>query len=536
MDLTLRRLRFLYPVALAAVPVLSIAARFAGYYRLDDALEVVAFAAAATACALAVLFLALRRHVPPGAIAAIALTGVVCFYLFPRILAAVALVAPDASARPATGVLALAGAGVTVWLLRRRPALETFSSVMSLMAVLLVGWLGGRIAIHQIRASHAQRHSELAHTLERPIPTTAPARTPRDIYLIILDGYANDEVLHEVFGYDNSRFTDSLRALGFRIPTSVRSNYPFTALSLPSLLNFEYLTPLAEELGPRETDQSLPMYLAENNRAVDFVKRHGYRFAFFPSAWFPPTQQNRHADFEFRAWSGINLRRALMASDFRRKFAKSTLLTLFYPSSLRSDVELFTRSFAGLEHVVRPDRPSFVFAHFLVPHAPYLLDHGCRLVRDAGWIRIGSPEDRAGYIGQIECVNTKTLELVTALRNRPGPPPIILLQGDHGSWARDPFAHPDAPPTQAAARERFGAFGAYYLPDGGESAFPDSVTLVNVLRYVFAYYLGAALPPKPDSLFFSYPDRRPYTFYPVDGQYRASVPPVERRVARRGAL
>ena len=58
-----------------------------------------------------------------------------------------------------------------------------------------------------------------------------------------------------------------------------------------------------------------------------------------------------------------------------------------------------------------------------------------------------------------------------------------------------------AAPTNAW--ERFGAFGAYYLPDGGAAAFGDSVSVVNVLGNVLRHYFRADLPREPDDRYLS---------------------------------
>ena len=60
-----------------------------------------------------------------------------------------------------------------------------------------------------------------------------------------------------------------------------------------------------------------------------------------------------------------------------------------------------------------------------------------------------------------------------------------------------------------AAGERFGAFGAYYLPDGGEADFGDTVSVVNVLGNVLRRYLNADLPVEPEDLYLSV-DRSPF--------------------------
>jgi hypothetical protein len=107
------------------------------------------------------------------------------------------------------------------------------------------------------------------------------------------------------------------------------------------------------------------------------------------------------------------------------------------------------------------------------------------------------------------------LVVLAALRVRFPPAPVIIVVGDHGSRFADVgfYDHPERV-TRAFIRERFGAFGAFYLPSGGASAFHEPVTLVNVLGNVLRYYFGADLPLCPDSLYVS--GLELYRFYPVD--------------------
>ena len=74
------------------------------------------------------------------------------------------------------------------------------------------------------------------------------------------------------------------------------------------------------------------------------------------------------------------------------------------------------------------------------------------------------------------------LDLVATLLRTSELPPVILLQGDHGSKTLL-FDKAGAAEkiTLAAAKERLGAVGAYYLPDHGREVFGDSVTIVNVM-------------------------------------------------------
>lgn len=101
-------------------------------------------------------------------------------------------------------------------------------------------------------------------------------------------------------------------------------------------------------------------------------------------------------------------------------------------------------------------------------------------------------------------------------------PPVIVIQGDHGTKTLgfNEWAAPEQVPA-AAAQERFGAFGAYYLPGGGEAAFGDTVTVVNVLGNVLRHYFGADLPREPDAQYLSL-HHAPFDVRPVSAAWLAT--------------
>jgi hypothetical protein len=108
------------------------------------------------------------------------------------------------------------------------------------------------------------------------------------------------------------------------------------------------------------------------------------------------------------------------------------------------------------------------------------------------------------------------LHTVTTIIQRSATPPLILLQGDHGTnLLRYSDAESAALVMPAQARERFGAFGAYHLPDGGARLFADSVTIVNIFQKVLSHYYDAPLSSSPDDLYMSL-ERTPYDFVKID--------------------
>ena len=278
---------------------------------------------------------------------------------------------------------------------RRPSALDRANTFFTLTGLLMVGWLGFRLVTDLLHARSVVQHSVLARQLARPIPagvSPAAKAAQRDVYLIVLDEYANAGVLRDVLLFDNRVFEDSLRHLGFTIPGSVHSNYVHTLLSLPSLLNFSHLTPLTDEVGRHSTDATLPNYLLENNRAVAFFKRQGYRFLFFPSQWWPSTVRNRNADWQFDAWPGFNPARAATRSDLRRSLLATTAFA-FLKRDDHWDADYIRRTLSRLEQVPTQTEPTFTFAHVVSPHWP---TSSGRTVRYPGRRRltVGSGEDR----------------------------------------------------------------------------------------------------------------------------------------------
>jgi hypothetical protein len=267
----------------------------------------------------------------------------------------------------------------------------------------------------------------------------------------------------------------------------------------------------------------------KNNRGARFLKEHGYKYLLFPSAWWAATANSPLADEEFDPHLEFDLAHAVRRTELRTAVLRSSLLRY----ALKSDrapvplVQQFLRSFEGLGKVPADPAPTFAFAHVLLPHVPYLVDERCRPLEHAisDDMEADTPEQRDDYVGQVRCVDGLVLDLVTTLLQRSSTPPVILVVGDHGSRFADVgfYGHPEAVST-AFIRERFGAFGAFYLPAGADSAFREPVTLVNVLGNVLRSYFNADLPPSPNDMYVS--GDQLYRFYPVDPRLFDPVGPT----------
>ncbi len=515
----------LYPLLFAATRVLYVAAHNPGQFAIGDLAAVLVVTLTLVVVIYAVAALLFRGRAQ-GMLPAL-VTFVVLAWIFgaPPIeewLTRIELRIPPGI----LGVAGVAASGILIVGLARRPqALRIGETFLTLTYSFLVLYLGANVLMNWRRAQEQVRGSRIAAELARPVPAARPQRTlDRDVYVIVLDEYDNAATLREVLGFDNGKFEDSLRSLGFHIPVSVSSNYASTYLSLPSFLNAAHMSRVREELPRGSNDPTLLNHLVGQSRVARFLQERGYRFVFFPSAWWNSTRTSPMADSVVQVLPAFSLGRELSRTEFRRVIRRNTIAWHLYAQAGGDDAIVRTT----LEEIGRlpsVSGPVFAFAHIMSPHPPHSFDRACG-TRSTEWRR-----DPVSYLADLECLNSLVLATVSRLIQDSEARPVIVLQGDHGSTFR---RYTDTPTlaqiSAAAARERLGAFGAYYLPDDGSAAFGDSVTVVNILGHILRHYFGAAMPLEPDDLFLSL-NRAPFEFRRINSRWLAGEDPVPRAAA-----
>lgn len=351
--------------------------------------------------------------------------------------------------------------------------------------------------------------------------TLQPREPLRDIYLIILDGYAAGRTLDELFAFDNSEFLGWLADRGFTVADRSHSNYAATFLSLASMLNLEYVNYLADIEGETSRNRRLAYRIITDNRAARLLEPLGYRFVLFSSGW-GPTERNQNAESH-----------CVITSSYRRMLLEQTL---FYQAALESSrrtrADKVLCGFRGLAALAERDEPTFAFAHFGHPHPPYLFDA-------AGEFRTELDQDIDGhiaeqadlYIEQLIAMNEMTQSTVDEILARSEVDPVILILSDHGS---DASFYADGPsrgwrdPTPGMLRERFRNFVAFRLPNGGNALVYDSISNVNTFRLVFNHLFDADYEMLPDRSYHSHYGE-PYHFTDVTDivRYRQDASVVE---------
>lgn len=331
-------------------------------------------------------------------------------------------------------------------------------------------------------------------TLPDPAPPAeiAGATESEDLLILVLDAHASPAVLEKLFDYDMGGTLRGLEKAGFKVLDSALSNYSMTHFSVPSLLALDYMAEPGLEVSP-----AFSAFSAMSRRVVAgdaglmaWMTAAGYAVTKFESGWEEDACGDVSRCFD-AGWRG-NVTSWLVVD--RTPF-RSVWPGHPYPSTALSVLETLPGVVA---EAAANDRPDFIMAHVLSPHAPLFLTADCqnRFVYGLGGLNVGTPDmpttvKRAraeAYANQASCVGKHLLAIAEAIK---GTDMVVLVTGDHGSDFDGQTWFPLKDWTQAQIKERFSVFAAVRSP-GSCGTVPDS--LVNLGRYAAGCALGLKLP------------------------------------------
>lgn len=338
------------------------------------------------------------------------------------------------------------------------------------------------------------------------------AENSPDIYYIILDGYARQDILQDYYNLDNSEFIAGLIQHGFYVASQSHSNYMQTALSLSSTFNLEYANFLSAMDGD---NRSAPYQMVEVSRLRAALENAGYQTINIAS----PLLFTQFRDFDQYLAPGdptlTEFEKLLLSLTVAAPFAKNNGVLIPGYESHR----VYTlNSFQALGEVAKMPGPKFVFTHVVGPHPPFVFDALGNpiqsdypyLVNDASGFPGTRQEYIAGYTNELQYINSLVLQAVEAILQHSSRPPIIIIQGDHGPGAYTNLFDFE----KNCNRERGSILNAYYFPDQNYTGLAPDITPVNSFRVILNQYFGADLPLLENHVYFSYWDA-PYHFIEV---------------------
>jgi len=308
-----------------------------------------------------------------------------------------------------------------------------------------------------------------------------------DIYYLVFDGHARSDILKELYNYNNQEFINYLKSKGFFVAEESRANYPQTYLSMSSALNLSYLDNVGKNSGKESKDRGILLKLIEKNKVYELLENFNYSFVSVNNPW-RGARKNR---------VDINLVKTKDLSDFNFTLLKSTPLKFFlimdYTSKYFKNRVLAT--FDSLPKVASIEENTFVYAHTISPHPPFLFTKNGELKDNLNLAsRDGShyfetadttkEGYRQGYLDQLHFIDQKikqTVDSVLAQYPQGTQQPIIIIQSDHGPGMMTDWKSME----KTNLDERFSILNAYYVPEDLKAKLYDSITPVNTFRLLF---------------------------------------------------
>jgi hypothetical protein len=511
----------LHPFLFAAASVFRL---YAANLRVLYFSDVVAALAAALAAAL-LLFLAFgavfRNFGAKAAILASAALVAGLFYI--EIVDAVNWYAGvGLSPVAALPIMLAAWAAVFVAVAWPRVDFTPANAVLNGIAITIFIVPAWQVASHAWQAGGASRPAatavgETVSAAEVPAVAdpAAAKNTPRQLFYLIFDRYGSQSVLADYYGFDNSDLVGFLGEKGFYVASNSRANYLMTAHSVASTFHMDYLDFLAGDPRSRIGDWH-PIYdMLRDHRVGRFLKSRGYKFIQI-GGWWRQTQYNPYADenhsFGFTEFNYWYLRKTIIAPILDAVAPDSSYARLLQWD--HGQCQRVPRQIEKLKEIGTRSEATFVFAHILVPHDPYVFSPDGRCLSPDEMKERTEPE---GYIEQVRYANSLIKDFVAALLATDGPKPIIIIQADEGpvpTQYRSGYRRwHDA--TVDELKAKMGILNAFYFPDGDYRDLAPHVTSVNTFRIVFNKYFGTRFKRLPNRI-YAFPDIfKIYNFYEI---------------------
>ena len=341
--------------------------------------------------------------------------------------------------------------------------------------------------------------------------TQNSGRSNRDIYFIILDAYAREDILSEVLDYDNTPFINGLLERGFYIPDCAFSNYDGTNLAVASILNYDYLPNSNASNIAIEEDTSTNSNWILDNKVWNYFKQIGYSFVTGRgySAFNDIVDSDIYLNY-LKDQQGID---DLAQNKFNALYLNTTMirvLTEVYRSNpykysripywfaFNREVDPYLKEasfwyyqnhyiFDSLEKFPKEPGDFLVYAHINSPHGPYVF-------RSDGSFRypLDTNDEKVLYSDTITYLNKRVLEVIDVLIKDSELQPIIIIQGDHSIHGM----------TTGLGLHKI--LSAYYLP--GELNTPpySTITPVNDFRLIIKNYFDPTISLLPDTLYVKF--------------------------------
>jgi hypothetical protein len=300
-----------------------------------------------------------------------------------------------------------------------------------------------------------------------------------DVYFLLLDAYSGDVTLKNDFEFDNSKFFEQLEQREFFVQRDSFSNYPNTALSMPSIMNMNYLDFIPKLQGEESKDLRLTKQLWAENKVMQIFHANDYEIYSF----YGRLGSSSDMVSENFCKSKLNLNPEFIYELVNHYVPISLVRIQFLESQHFDTVTCVLDTMLNFEK--NTDAPIYVQMHIRFPHQPLIFDSdGNKIDEPVSTSRFDSNLKDA-YLQQLIFSNKKTIEIIDSIKQR-NSDAVIIVMSDHGgrfgvNWVN---------PSEIDYFRALNNLNAVYFP-GKSDHFPMNFSPVNVFRILFNLYFDA---------------------------------------------
>ena len=350
---------------------------------------------------------------------------------------------------------------------------------------------------------------------------------PPDIYFLLVDNYARDDVLKYQFEIDTTDFLETLKDQYFVVADQALSAHPMTWLSIPAIFEQEYQV-LPQDSGPIPSIREQTPIMAGANRTYRILENQGYRFVTATAHNLALCDPSPIQDIELCVGHLPDEARALRAATIRyellsrtpipglivRNLLPDAIVTRLIGAEGRwNDHSVGGKAFRSTDllaavnnsKLMNPDSPVFTFAHMLYAHPPFTLDASCSYTSTLATNSFLDKLRGSAYIDAyrmgVECTQKQLLDLISQIDSSA----VVIIQSDHGPGhgindqldsRLENLDNPGVPID--FLWKRASVFSAIRLPKRCSIEIPDTYAGVNTFKIVFACLSGESIDLQPD--------------------------------------
>ena len=373
-------------------------------------------------------------------------------------------------------IFSIIGISGVIYIVRKKFSANITSilNVISITAISLIIFQAGFFYIENEEISF----EEAQKLLNVPIFYANESIQKPDVYLLLLDAYSGDIILKNDFGYDNSEFYEQLKERGFFIQKNSLSNYPNTELSMPSIMNMNYLDFISKLQGNESKDMRLSQKILEDNKVMQIFYANGYQIYSLEGQ-----SGLSGAETEYFCKNNFNVNSKMMQVLVYQYIPISSLRAIISENNWYETVSCALDTMIEFEKKI--DKPIYMHTHVYFPHRPFVFDSEGNQVRDSVSENRFDIKFKDAYLQQIIFANKKTIEIIDSIQQKNHDAVIIILS-DHGGR----FGVNWEDPSEMDYFRALNNLNALYFP-GKESYLPLNIATVNVFRVFFNLYFEA---------------------------------------------